>query len=173
MLSELTPQQKREIVKSNIYNSYYPLDNNDLEKGKKVPIGTISSKTGLKKVAEGKWAKVTDNKVNNTTQSEKDSDELSVENEPIIGKTKSGKTVYRYLTAGHPVYKDFTHKDHSEASVLHYSKMAPDDYDSNTGFQQAAMHVRAAKTHDKIANKMLLAEIDAMRKSMKKSTKKS
>lgn len=54
---EFVEDPKYDLRKSEVLNRLESIDNliKDLEKGKKYEIGQISEKTGLKKVAEGKW----------------------------------------------------------------------------------------------------------------------
>ena len=67
----------------------------------------------------------------------------------IIGHTKSGKPVYQGKTAYYSGYKDFTKKDHKDASDLH-NKLFEKQVDKG-GDYSASMHAIPANTHGDIA----------------------
>jgi hypothetical protein len=89
--------------------------NDMLEKGgKHGQIGEI--RNGYKKIAEGKWQKVSNEGL--TTYDKKyKSDGVDSR---VIGKTKSGKDVYNHFD--HESHENFTKQDHLDASDLHQAR---------------------------------------------------
>lgn len=119
-----------EILKANIFNSFSNYDELDIEKGKNMPIGSISKDGNYRKVANGKWEKIKNNSQNHLEKmTEKlKRDEVSSKKENklpigILGLTRSGKKVYENNKKGdHDVYKDFTIEDHEDAIKFHKDK---------------------------------------------------
>ena len=68
MKTDLTPQEYQQLIKANILGSYNNADQLIEKGGQKMPIGTIHN--GYKKVADGKWQKVSEHK--NTLTSNND-----------------------------------------------------------------------------------------------------
>lgn len=67
-MDQLTPQQHRELIKSQVAQSYNNLEDCLEKGGARMPIGTTHN--GYKKVADGKWQKVSEHK--NTLTSNND-----------------------------------------------------------------------------------------------------
>jgi len=89
-------------------------------KGKDMPIGSTSIHGGVKvkKTAAGKWEPVKEPKKTKESEGKEGS---------VIGKTKSGKSIYAKSGPAH--YKNFTTQDHIDAAEAHSKAM--DDANSN------------------------------------------
>jgi len=72
---------------------------NDIEKGRKVPIGTVHN--GLKKIAEGKWVPVKKDKKPKSISVEDTLDDIQTRNKEILNQDWSKIKEYGKLYSGH------------------------------------------------------------------------
>lgn len=119
MGKDLTPQQQRtELIKAQIVGSFNNADDLIEKGGAKMPIGTISN--GYKKVAEGKWQKVSKHGMTHAEHREK----MNQHNQMGAGKAlnkkmENDKLRHMKEASKHKIAKeDLDEKDYSDEEVL-------------------------------------------------------
>lgn len=127
MRKDLTPQQQRtELIKAQIVGSFSNADDLIEKGGAKMPIGTISN--GYKKVAEGKWQKVSKHGMTKKEHNDK----ASEANKKLLGlKGKENANEAQLMSERVSLQSEYAEnlddKDYSDEEVLGEKKRISND----------------------------------------------